>query len=104
MRRVFSASAYRPSVMRCSASRVLASQKPEISVDDILKVKDKKFPGNTAEIHVIEVKEVNKTQYEIKLNVRNTAANAGQDYNWTNSVHQRLELLDAKGIKYASGC
>src|SRR5262245_43256404 len=80
---------------------VLASQKPEITVDDILKVKDKKFPGNTAEIHVMEVKEINKTQYQLKLSVRNTASNAAQDYNWTNSVHQRLELQDAKGVKYA---
>jgi hypothetical protein len=81
---------------------VLASQKPEIVVDDILKVKDKKFLGATADIHVIEAKEVNKTQYQIKLTVRNTASNAGQDYNWINSIYQRLELHDAKGNKYGS--
>ncbi len=80
---------------------LLASQKPDVTVDDILKVKDKKYPGATAEVHVIEAKEVNKTQYQIKVSVRNTAANANQDYNWTNSVHQRLELQDAKGNKYA---
>ena len=79
---------------------LLASQKPEIAIDDILKVKDKKFTGSTAEVHVIEVKEINKTQYQIKLGLRNLASNAAQDYNWTNYVHQRLELLDAKGTKF----
>jgi hypothetical protein len=36
------------------------------------------------------------------LSVRNTAPNAAQDYTWTNSVHQRIELFDANGNKYIS--
>jgi len=80
---------------------LLAEQKPEIVIDEILKVKNKKFTGNETEIQIDEVKD-NKTSFSIKMTVRNNAKNANQDYSWTNSVHQRLELLDAKGNKYYS--
>ena len=80
---------------------VLAFQKPEIVVDDILKVKNKKFTGPNTELQVDEVKETNnKTTFSIKMAVRNLAPNAAQDYSWTQSVHQRIELFDAKGNKY----
>lgn len=82
---------------------LLAGQNPEIVVTDILTVKKKKFTGTETEIQIEEVKEINnKTQYSIKMSIRNNAKNANQDYSWTNSVHQRLELFDAKGNKYAS--
>jgi hypothetical protein len=71
-----------------------------VVVEDVLRVKKGKFTGNTVELQLDEVKETNKTQYQVKMSVRNLAANAAQDYNWTNSVHQRIELLDAKGNKY----
>jgi hypothetical protein len=80
---------------------VLASQKPDIVVDDILKVKDKKFTGNSVEMQILEVKGANQ-QILVKMKVRNRAADAAQDYNWTNSLHQQLELHDAKGNKYTS--
>lgn len=80
---------------------LLAEQKPEIVIDEILKVKNKKFTGNETEIQIDEVKD-NKTSFSIKMTVRNNAKNANQDYSWTNSVHQRLELVDAKGNKYHS--
>ncbi|MFL5339946.1 MAG: HEAT repeat domain-containing protein [Gemmataceae bacterium] len=76
---------------------VLAFQKPEIVVEDVLKVKNKKFAGPNVELQIDEVKENNKTSYQVKMAVRNLAPNAAQDYSWTNSVHQRIELYDAKG-------
>lgn len=80
---------------------LLGEQKPEVVVNDVLKVKDKKFTGGTVEIQFDDVKEQNnKTQYHVKLSIRNTASNAAQDYSWTNSVHQRIELYDDKGNKY----
>jgi hypothetical protein len=90
--------------LRCSIPvTLLGEQKPEVVVDDILKVKNKKFVGNTVEIQIDHAAERNnKTQYEVKMSVRNNSANTAQDYTWTNSVHQRVELLDAKGNKYAS--
>lgn len=81
--------------------QVLASQRPDITVDDILKVKEGKFSGTSVDLQVHEVKEQNnKTMFQIRLTARNTATNSNQDYTWTNSVHQRLELFDAKGNKY----
>jgi len=78
---------------------LLADQKPEIVVEDILKVKKQKFTGPHTEIQIDEVKEVNKTSVQIKMTIRNL--NGGpNDYTWTNSVHQRIELQDAKGNKY----
>ena len=82
---------------------LLAEQKPEIVVDDVLKVKAKKFTGGNSELQVDEVKETNnKTHYSIRLTARNTTPNAGHDYTWAKSVPQRIELLDAKGRKYYS--
>ena len=82
---------------------VLAFQKPEIEVAEITKVKNKKFTGNGTEIQIDDVKELNnKTSYHIKMGVRNLSPNANQDYTWSQSVYQRIELYDAKGNKYFS--
>jgi hypothetical protein len=79
----------------------LASQKPEITVEDPMKVKGKKFTGPHSELQIDEVKETNnKTQFQVKLTARNTGAGAAQDYTWANSVPQRIDLLDAKGRKF----
>jgi hypothetical protein len=80
---------------------LLGYTKPEIVVEDILKVKNKKFTGPHTELQIEEVKD-NKTTVQIKVTVRNTAPNAQQDYGWTNSVHQHMEILDAKGNKFYS--
>lgn len=82
---------------------LLAAQKPDVVINDILKVKKKKFTGVEAEIQIEEVKEANnKTQYSVRMTVRNQAKNANQDYNWNSYVQQRFELTDAKGNKYYS--
>jgi hypothetical protein len=80
---------------------VLAFQRPDIVVDDILKVKNKKFSGSGAELDIAEVKDQNnKTQCHIKMTVRNLTPNSAQDYQWANTVQQRVELFDAKGNKF----
>jgi hypothetical protein len=89
--------------LRCSVPvTLLSEQKPDVAIDDVLKMKGKKFAGNSVEVQIDDVKELaNKTQYHVKLSVRNTASGSAQDYTWTNSVHQRIELFDAKGNKYS---
>ena len=84
---------------------LLSQQKPDISVENLLKIKEQKFTGSSAELQIHEVKETNnKTQYQIRLTARNTMPNASQDYSWANSVPQRVEVLDAKGHKlYSQG-
>jgi hypothetical protein len=82
---------------------LLAGTKPEIVIDDILKVlKDKKqasFSGPMTEIQIADIKEQNKTSIDIKMTVRNMKGDAN-DYNWSNSVPQHLEVQDAAGRKY----
>ncbi|HEV3146460.1 MAG TPA: HEAT repeat domain-containing protein, partial [Gemmataceae bacterium] len=80
---------------------LLADQKPEITVEDILKAKKQKVTGATAEIQIDEVNQPNKTSVEIKMTVTNLKGGPN-DYSWTNSVHQRVELQDGKGNKYFS--
>jgi len=80
---------------------LLADQKPEIVIEDILKVKKQKFTGPNTEIQIDDVKELNKTSVQIKMTVRNLKGGPN-DYTWTNSVHQRIELQDAKGNKWYS--
>lgn len=79
---------------------LLAEQKPLIIVDNILKAKDHKAAQGEVELVVHEVKDLNNAQYHVRMTVRNLAANAAQDFNWMNSVHQRIELHDAQGNKY----
>jgi hypothetical protein len=88
--------------LRCSLPvTLLGQQKPDVAIDDVLKMKGKKFSGNSVEVQVDDVKEMpNKTQYHIKLTIRNMAANSAQDYTWTNSVHQRVELFDVNGNRF----
>ena len=65
-----------------------------------MKVKNAKFTGQDAELQIHETKETWKnSNYEVKLTVRNTKPNASQDYSWANSVPQRIEVYDAKGIQ-----
>src|SRR5262249_21618828 len=100
---------------------LLGEQKPEVIIDDImriharlflmlaglesltgdvLKVKGKKYSGPNVEVTIDELKEPFKGQYHIKMAVRSNSGNATHDYTWTNSVHQRIELQDARGNKY----
>jgi hypothetical protein len=81
---------------------LLAEQRPLIVIDNILQAKDKKVTQGGIDLTVREVKEINKSQFHVSLTVRNMAPNAAQDFTWTNSVHQRIELLDAKGNRYSS--
>ncbi len=82
---------------------LLSEQKPEIVVENLLKVKNAKFTGTNTELQVLEVKETNnKTQFQVKIIARNKMPNAAQDYSWANTVPQRIEVFDAKGNKLVS--
>jgi hypothetical protein len=82
---------------------LLSDQKPEITVSDLMKVKNAKFTGSNAELQIHEAKETRKNStYEVKLTVRNTKPNASQDYSWANSIPQRIEAFDAKGNRLFS--
>jgi hypothetical protein len=81
---------------------LLVEQRPEITVEQILTVKDKKFEGKDASLEIAEVKEAAGKTYHIVMTARRNGKDQGNDYTWTNSLHQRIELTDAKGQKFQS--
>jgi len=81
---------------------LLASQKPEVTIEKIATLKKKQtVTGTTVELEVEDVQEQNKT-YAMTVTIKRLGRNPDPDPNWINNVWQRLELLDAKGRKYQS--
>jgi hypothetical protein len=81
---------------------ILAETKPEIVIEKILEVKNKKFEGKEVSLDVEEVKEVAGKNVQVMLTARRNGKDNQYDYTWTNSLHQRVELTDDKGVKYQS--
>jgi hypothetical protein len=81
---------------------ILAEQKPEIVVENVLTVKHKKFDGPEVSLEVEEAKEGPNNSCQVQVTVRRTGKDNQQDYTWTNSLHQRIELQDDQGNKYVS--
>lgn len=82
---------------------ILAEQKPEIVIEDVLKVKNKKFEAKDVSLDVEEVKEAPGKTVQVMLTARRGGKDANQyDYTWTNSLQQRVELTDEKGNKFQS--
>lgn len=81
---------------------LLAEQRAEITVENILAVKDKKFESKDVTLEIAEVKEQPGRMFHIVLTARRGGKDQQLDYTWTNSLHQRIELTDEKGQKYQS--
>lgn len=81
---------------------LLAEQRPEITVENILAVKEKKFDSKDVTLEIAEVKEQPGRMYHIVLTARRNGKDQQADYTWTNSLHQRIEMVDDKGQKYQS--
>jgi hypothetical protein len=85
---------------------LLAGTVPELVVTDVLKAKKKSFTGNTSEIELEGVEEDanQKGVYLVSLVAKRRGVsddpNRNNDYVWSNSVWQRLELFDEKGNRY----
>jgi hypothetical protein len=76
---------------------LLAEQKPVTVTDKLMSAKGLKEKIGPVHIAIEDVKETENKQYQIAMNLSNE--NAGEDYSWSNSLYQRLEVLDAKGNK-----
>lgn len=81
---------------------LLTEQRPEITVEQILTVKDKKFEGKDVSLEIAEVKEAPGKTYHVVMTARRNGKDQSHDYTWTNSLHQRVELTDDKGQKFQS--
>jgi len=84
---------------------LLSGTIPEIVVSDPLKVKNKTFTGRTVEIEFGSLTEVanNKGHYQLELTIKKLGVNdpdRGEDFNWMNSVWQKIEVLDSAGKRY----
>ena len=77
---------------------MLSDTRPEITVEKILTVKKKTFVSRTMELNVDNVSESGDS-VTITLSAKQLHPNP-EDYSWANTVYQRLEVHDAKGIKF----
>src|SRR4029079_2647366 len=83
---------------------LLTVTSPEIVIPDPVKVTKKTFVGRTMELDfrkLVEHKN-NKGNFTFDLTARKLGENDPNrpDYNWSNTVWQRIELLDANGNPY----
>jgi hypothetical protein len=84
---------------------LLSGTVPEIVVPDPLKLAKKTFTGRTVEIEFTSLAEDanNKGHYTLEVTAKRLGvvdAERGEDFNWSNSMWQRVELLDAAGNHY----
>jgi hypothetical protein len=84
---------------------LLSGTVPEIVVSDPLKVKNKTFTGRSVEIEFGTFTEDanSKGHYSLELTAKKlgpTDPNRGEDFNWMNSVWQKIEVTDANGARY----
>jgi len=77
---------------------LLSDTRPEITVEKILTVKKKTFVSRTTELFIESVSD-SEGAVTITLNAKQLHPNP-EDYSWANTVYQRLEVHDAKGIKF----
>lgn len=74
---------------------------PEVTVPDPVKAKNLKVTGRTVEVEVDSVTGGNGG-YTVVMTVKKLGAQDPNfpDYNWSNSIWQKVELADAKGNRY----
>jgi hypothetical protein len=84
---------------------LLAGTTPEIAVAEPLKVKTKTFVGRTVELDFGSLVEDpnNKGHYVLEVTMKKVGAgdrDQREDYNWSNNIWNKIELLDANGSRY----
>ena len=84
---------------------LLTGTTPEITVADPLKVKTKTYIGRTVELSFAGLTEDpnNKGNYNLEVTVKKLGGGEDPnrvDYNWSNNIWNKFELLDADGNRY----
>jgi hypothetical protein len=87
---------------------LLAGTSPEITIPEPLKVKTKTYVGRTVELDFGSLAEDanNKGNYVLEVTIKKVGTGddnnrgRGEDYNWSNNVWNKIELLDANGNRY----
>ncbi len=85
---------------------LLTGTSPEIVIADPLKVKTKTFVGRTVELEYGSLAEDanNKGNYTLEVTVKKLGDDDPNrvDYNWSNYIWNKVELIDAAGNRYQS--
>jgi hypothetical protein len=83
---------------------LLAEQKPLLVTDNLLQAKGKKFKAGDATFNIDDVETVGGKikQYGFKITYNENTNETRYDYSKVQSLQQRLELRDARGVKIAS--
>jgi hypothetical protein len=86
--------------LRCKVPVVILSEVlPEVVVEDLLRVKKKKFAGRTLDLEVITA-EFDNNRLTVDLTLRRQQGDP-DDSGWTTDLPQRLQVADAAGARYA---
>lgn len=81
---------------------VLVDVRAELEVEDVSKVKGKKFAGRAVDVEVHETTEANGT-VSVKLTLTpRVTPQEGDNYSWWSSVPQRLVLVDEDGTRFVN--
>jgi hypothetical protein len=79
---------------------LLVDQKQVVVAEKVKDAKGKKATFGSITIAIDDVKVMENKQVQVKMTV--AESNHGNDYSWTNTIYQRLELQDDKGNKYSN--
>jgi hypothetical protein len=77
---------------------LLVEQRPVVVTEEITKAKDLKKEVEGVEFHIREVKTMPNNQFQVQFSITNKANPS--DYNFINTIYQRVELYDDKGVKF----
>lgn len=77
---------------------VVAAQRPLITIDKLQEVKNKTFKEGTTTIHIESVSHAG-SQTHIRMNITESSKAGTQDYTWSQTLMQRIEVMDEKGNK-----
>jgi hypothetical protein len=78
---------------------VLSEQKPAIVTERLLASKGKKFKVGNSVFSIEEISEMPGKQYQFRISVTEENKGGGNDYTQVQTLQQRLEIQDDKGLK-----
>lgn len=81
---------------------LLTKQDPTVVTDKLAEAKGKKFEVGGSGFLIEDIAFTAGKQYQIKLAIDEEKPQGGNEYTRIHSVHQRLEVQDAAGVKYRS--
>jgi hypothetical protein len=81
---------------------VVAAQKPKITVDKILEVKNQTYKEGNTTLTIEEVTKQGPQNIAIKLTIAEPTGKKRGDPGWSYSLQSRLTVLDTKGNKFQS--